>query len=99
MTDIIVYTTPLKLLHKQGKLDNDSDYSATGDYYWDFGGRLPKDFKEGEKIFFATKGFIRGYFVVDEISQDKQILFNSDSWNDIELIPIKHFQGFKYKGE
>ena len=101
MTDIIIYTTPDKLLHKQGKLKDDDDYSETGEYYWELR-NLPKKLKELDKIWFATKGFIRGYFVVDRIEyrENVEIIFNCNSWKPLEDdYPITHFQGFKYADE
>lgn len=97
MTDIIIYTTPEKLLHKQGKLQDDEDYSDTGVYYWKFGRSLPKYFKLGDRVYFATKGIIRGYFVSDYLKYP-DIGWNCDSWTEVKnQIPITHFQGFKYK--
>jgi hypothetical protein len=103
--DIIIYTTPKKLLHKQDKLENDGDKSNNGTYYWRMN-RLPKSWQDiagiddNVRLYFATEGFIRGYFLVDDILDDNyggaDIVFRSDSWNDIEPIPITHFQGFKY---
>lgn len=100
MSDICIYTTPEKLLHKQGKLENDSDHSESGEYYWQLG-KLPKKLKEWNKIWFATKGFIRGYFIVDRIEyrESVELIFNCNSWRDLpdfQDYPIKHFQGFKY---
>ncbi len=111
MKDIIVYTTPKKLLHKQDKLsdEEDDDKSNVGIYYWRFN-YLPKDWSETEnmndneirkrniKIYFATEGFIRGYFIVNGIDYNVgyDIEFESKSWKDIKPIPITHFQGFKY---
>ncbi len=95
MKDIIVYTTPDVLLHKQGKLLGDDDYSETGDYYWQLPS-IPKH--EIGKIYFATKGFIRGYFVVEGDDIDR-IDFNSRTWKEITPIPQKPFQGFKYYKE
>ena len=95
MTDIIIYTTPEKLLHKRGKLKDDDDYSETGDYYW-FLSKLPKKTEEGDKIFFATKGFIRGYFIIDKLDDEEGIIFNCKSWKNITPFPCIHFQGFKY---
>ena len=95
MTDIIIYTTPEKLLHKQGKLENDPDYSEDGEYYWSFS-HMPKGLEEGKsKIYFATKSFIRGYFIIEEVHADEIILY-CRTWKDIKPIPITHFQGFKY---
>lgn len=97
MSDIIIYTMPEKLLHKQGKLPDD-DYSETGDYYWSFV-HFPKEVEKGDKVYFATKGFIRGYFIIKEIDFEEDgeaIIFNCSSWKDITPIPCTHFQGFKY---
>ena len=95
MTDIIIYTTPQVLLHKQGKLEHDIDHSPTGDYYWELA-RIPKRLKEGDKIYFATTGHLRGFFKMEEINQWGQLKFNISTWKEINPIPIKHFQGFKY---
>ena len=96
MTDIIIYTTPEKLLHKQDKLENDEDKSDGGDYYWEFRA-TPNTLGCGEKVYFATKGFIRGFFIVEEIDIDYNTIgWNAKTWKDIKPIPIKHFQGFKY---
>ena len=103
--DIIIYTTPDKLLHKQDRLENDEDKSNEGCYYWEFR-NMPK-IKRGEKVYFATKGFIRGYFIVEDINSeeetddsmgipDNSISWLSKSWKDITPIPCTHFQGFKY---
>lgn len=97
MTDIIIYTSPETLLHKQDKLDDDCDKSDTGKYFWEFS-RFPKRINKGDKVYFATKGFIRGYFIVWEIGYDGEdtLTFESESWVDIKPIPTKSFQGFKY---
>ncbi len=104
MTSIIIYTTPEKLLHKQDKLEGDKDKGSCGVYYWEFS-NLPKRLKEEDRIYFATKGFIRGYFLVEEILEYGESLakipYNSitwfaNSWKDIKPIPTKSFQGFKY---
>jgi hypothetical protein len=96
MASICIYTRPDVLLHKQGKLENDDDYSESGDYFWE----LPSEPKEEvEKIYFATKGFIRGYFDVYE-QLGTEVHFNCSTWQDINPIPQKPFQGFKYlKGD
>lgn len=82
-------------LHKQGKLEHDIDHSRTGDYYWEVA-RIPKRLKQGDKIYFATMGNIRGYFKVEEITYWGQIRFNTSTWHEINPVSIIHFQGFKY---
>ena len=98
MRDIIIYTMPKKLLHKRGLLENDTDHSSSGEYVWSLGGRLPKDLRIKDRIYFATEGFIRGYFIVEEIDYvNNQIIFNCDTWKPLEtLIAQKPLQGFKY---
>ena len=59
---------------------------------------MPKKTKVGDKIYFATKGFIRGYFIICDQDYDalNSFTFESKSWKDIKPIPTKSFQGFKY---
>jgi len=92
MVSICVYTKPEVLLHKQGKLKDDPDFSRSGDYVWTLPS-LTKGFVD--KIYFATKGFIRGYFEVFECD-GKEINFCCRDWYDVEPIPQKPFQGYKY---
>lgn len=52
----------------------------------------------GDKIFFATGGVVRGYFVIvgfDGIIGES-LLFNSSSWKDVPPVKIKPSQGFRY---
>ncbi len=110
MENIIIYTTPEKLLHKQDKLEGDKDKSKEGIYYWQLK-NIPKKLKLGGKVYFATKGFIRGYFKILWINSehkehdfdrdplgmpDNSFSFFSKSWKNIKPIPTKSFQGFKY---
>ncbi len=62
---IIIYTTPEVLEHK--KKDG-----RKGDYcYWRLKHRPQRLYKYGRfKIFFATKGFIRGYFIIHDMEGD-----------------------------
>lgn len=97
MTNILVCTQPDRLLHKQGKLENDDDHSPTGDYYWDLRCH-PIQMNVGDKMYFATKGIVRGYFVIvgfDGIIGES-LLFNSSSWKDVPPIKINPSQGFRY---
>ncbi len=99
MTDIIIYTRPEVLLHKMGMLPNPDDLSddAFGtdcQFYWDLK-NVPENL---EKVYFATKGFIIGYFEVIDIDRyDGSFEFEASSWTLLkEPIPTKSFQGFKY---
>ena len=97
MTDIIIYTRPEVLLHKMGMLPNPDDLSddafgLENQYYWDLK-IVPEDF---DKVYFATKGFIIGYFEVVDID-DGSFEFEASSWTLLrDPIPTKSFQGFKY---
>ena len=108
MTSIIIYTTKEKLLHKQDKLENDSDKGDLGIYYWEFS-RFPKKVTNYDKIYFATDGFIKGYFEILDMNTPERmgnqdpmgipsnsISWESKTWEDIKPIPTKSFQGFKY---
>ena len=100
MTDIIIYTTEESLIHKKGFKVGEN----FKEFYWTFP-RLPKRFQQGEKVYFATKGFIRGFFIVNDISEDalhyagvpkNNIVWACKTWKNIKPIPTKSFQGFKY---
>lgn len=97
--NICVYTTEQKLLHKQDKLVDDIDKSDIGEYYWFFF-HMPK-INIGAKFYFATKFYIRGYFIVSYLSEkDGHVGFKSDSWVELKQpVPQKCFQGFRYVGE
>ena len=98
--DIIIYTTPPVLEHKQGKKKGEEDFE---EFYWQMHKRCDVDV--GDKIYFATKGFIRGYFTITDIEggedcDEWNINWFANSWKDIEPMPQKPFQGFKYfKGD
>jgi len=89
--DIIIYTTPETLEHKKG--GDGCQY-----HYW-YLSKSPKDFRAGEKIYFATNKHIRGYFVCNGIDHDSDNAMSCDldTWVDIDPIPCIPFQGFKYK--
>lgn len=89
--DIVIYTTPEKLEHKKGE-----DGHKT--YYW-YLRNAPKNFKEGERVYFAVKGNVVGSFKCTEVNphEDETIVWNASSWKEISYIPTKHFQGFKYR--
>lgn len=99
MTDIIIYTNPKALLHKQDRLseEDDDDKSNKGEYYWELRGE-PSDLEQMDRIFFATEGSIKGFFLIYDFDWGDgfQVWFKSNSWKDIKPISIKHFQGFKY---
>lgn len=84
--DIAIYTNPVILIHKQ---ECDS-------CFWEMS-RLPKKFEEGKRIYFATKGRVRGYFICDEIC-NQALYWDGDSWHSIrKKIECKPFRGFRYK--
>jgi len=97
MVDIIIYTRPEVLLHKMGMLPNPDDKSdmAFGtdcQFYWELN-KVPEDL---EKVYFATKGYIVGYFEVVDLAE-YNFDFEASSWTLLKKpIPTKAFQGFKY---
>lgn len=88
--DIVIYTTPEKLEHKKGA-------DGYAEYYWHLS-KIPKNFKVRERIYFATEGFIRGYFICSEFNNNSEetLCWYAKSWTPINSIPCKSFQGFKY---
>jgi hypothetical protein len=84
MTDIIVYTRPEVLEHK----------IESWGCYWDLPNKPKRKLDKESRIYFATKGFVRGSFAITD-RVDNTIYF--DDWEPLhELIPQKPFQGFKY---
>jgi len=85
MTDIIIYTKPETLEHKL----------ELAICYWDLPTTPQREIEPYESyIYFATKGFIRGKFVITDV-EDRTIEF--ESWEPLDkLISCKPFQGFKY---
>lgn len=80
--------------HKKGKLKNDPDYSPVLEYFWELNSS-PKRLDVDDKIYFATNGYIRGYFDILQLDFNR-ITFDSRTWKDIDPIKTKSFQGFKY---
>ncbi len=66
MTDIIIYTTEESLNHKKGLKKGEKRFR---EFYWTFP-RLPKRLMQWDKVYFATKGFIRGYFIVNDLGEE-----------------------------
>ena len=101
MTDIIIYTTEETLNHKKGLKKGEERF---WEFYWIFP-RLPKRLEQGDRVYFATKGFIRGFFIVKDINEnplyfadvpENNIIWECNTWKDIKPIQTKSFQGFKY---
>ena len=106
MTDIIIYTIESTLEHKKGHKKGEEHFK---EFFWNFS-RFPKRIERGDKVYFATNGLIRGYFIINSINcdvrddvcqdpmgiPDNSICWSKDSWVNIDLIPTKSFQGFKY---
>ena len=97
MGDIVIYTNPGVLEHK--KRDG---MEADGCYcYWEM--RLPKKIDDCKRIYFATKGEVRGSFKVFTMSWESdgiygQIRFHSETWEPLgEQLGVKAFRGFRYK--
>ncbi len=94
MVNIIIYTTEEKLNHKKGLKKGEEDYTH---FFWELPS-LPKKLGDSERIYFATKGFIKGYFIIEDLEDYHgcKIEWNPKTWKDIKPIPTKSFQGFKY---
>ena len=71
----------------------------------------PADLREGDRIFYVEDGFLRGFGVVDEVSfgtvyndftgntspSGWHIYYYGQSWLWIKPIPMKGFQGCRYR--
>lgn len=100
MTDIVV-TLPRDrggLFHLYEKSDEPS--------YWSME-RKPKDFTENDSVFICCEGVVHGFFEVSEYYQEDDpddpeygkwcINFEDESWTSIIPIPMRGFQGFRYR--
>jgi len=86
--DIIIYTAPETLKHKK-----DLNYSEC---WWQMS-RMPKNFDDISKVYFATEGYVRGSFFTVWITK-KRVHWNPLSWRQLrKKIPCKPFRGFRYK--
>ena len=89
ITDIVVYTNPDTLKLKR-------DYVKYTECWWTFS-RMPKDFDDMSKFYFAVEGKVVGYFLTVWITK-KRIYFNPLSWRRMgRRIPCKPFRGFRYR--
>ena len=93
--DIVIYTSVETLVHKKGL---NEPYSH---FFWSLS-RRPKNFEAGDKVFFAVKGEVKGYFISDDIGTGTEhrteITWAKDTWKDLEKpIPTKPFRGFRYR--
>jgi len=93
MTDICVYTNEKVLERKKNK-------GFIPDHCWWGLLHIPRQLKEGDRIYFATNGHVKGYFVIEEINKKKKrIIFHSNSWMPTPQLPkykCRKFQESKY---
>lgn len=90
--DIVIYMNERDFKHKTSL-----DITA----YW-FMKRVPVYFKEGEKIYMATKSRIQGSVICEELNSEDlrggTVVWDSRSWNSLGIeIPCKPFRGFRYR--
>lgn len=91
--DIVIYTRPEILLEKL-RPDCNCHWTLT---------TPPLDFAEGDLIFFATKGEVRGSFECVNFDPDDEetVQFPSNTWRwEYEFaahVFCRPFQGFKYR--
>jgi len=100
--DIGIYTSASVLADKLEDQSPNRKVEAT----WNMK-RLPVRMGKGknpDRLFFAYGGYWHGYFrIVPEIlfnpsDQDKpySLIFDVNSWTEIEPVPVKRFRGFRY---
>jgi len=92
--DIVIYTNPETLLHKTMK-----GYHC----YWSMS-RPPKEFNDGDRIYFAIKGEVAGYvvpFSFDREDNDRTFEWDTKTWEPIDVVSAwrfcKSFRGFRYR--
>ena len=94
--DIIIYTNAATAFHK---------LEPGQECYWGLK-NPPRNFKEGNRIYIAFEGMIRGYFICNGFDPDdpeETVCWDSDSWKSLYnacktwQFGIRSFQGFKYK--
>lgn len=87
MADIVIYTNP----------ENLEDKKRPEFYCWWQLSRMPKNFTDCDKIYFAVKGEVKGYFDTVWITK-KRINWNTLSWHPLrKKISCKVFRGFRYR--
>ena len=94
--DIVIYSNPATLKHKQGDAY----------YYW-YLSKPPRNFKVGDRVYFAVKGEVVGYFICNKFNPEKDeygdpvdeetICWDGASWKDIKPFLVKSFRSFRYK--
>ena len=100
--DIGIYTSADILADKLEGRRGDGRQEAT----WNMK-RLPRDLGKGagpDRLFFASGGHWRGCFkLVPEVlfnpdDQDKpySLIFDVNSWHEIDPVPVQRFRGFRY---
>ena len=100
--DIGIYTSASVLVAKLEDQSPDRKVEAT----WNMK-RLPARMgkaKSPDRLFFAYQGYWRGYFlIVPEVlfnpsDDDKpySLIFDVNSWTEIDPLPVKRFRGFRY---
>ena len=95
--DVVIYMREKDFNHK-----TDKDVYA----YWSMG-RVPKNFKAGERIYIAVRledeeCFVRGFVVCNIFDPDdlggETLQWDGYTWKEIfPGIPCKPFRGFRYK--
>ena len=75
----------------------DNAFGTDSIFYWELN-NLPTEVLENlDKVYFATRKYIIGYFRVCDVDMDNNFEFRANSWTLLkEPIPTKSFQGFKY---
>jgi hypothetical protein len=92
--DIVFYTRQRTLNHKKRK---NNEY-----YYWSMK-HPPTKFETGDRVFFATNGYVLGSFECCEFNPKdpiETIVWMPESWTPLKAkIPLKrrHWRGVQYR--
>ena len=103
--DIVIYMKYQDYLHKTGQPSEIDDEGGRIIAYWSMG-RVPKNFSEGERIWFVVEGRVRGSVVCEEFNSEdlggETLVWDSDTFEFLPhgeqmLLPCSPFRGFRYK--
>ena len=97
LRDIIVTVPKSRLAEVTAEEEDVARREAAGEtdicYYWQMS-RLPKECPE--RIYFVWNGAMRAFHEVISMARDEGRIYMKTRIHDIEPVPMKGFQGFRY---
>ena len=111
MDIIIIVTTPKDQMESAAQEAKDAIENKV-DWYFRKLATYPKELNSGDRVFYVENGFITGFGIVSGIANQKGLVCKTtdeswrdgifvwmrcDSWQWIKPIPMKGFQGYRYR--